>query len=519
LGSFRIRLVTKIVVLYLKEKKLTEANKVFKGGAFLFAGKMIQRSFGLISTLILARVLVPDDFGLVAIANLVYGFVSKSIQAGTGQYLIQKEVVEDTDINTSWTIHIILQLVIFVLLLIATPFVAEYYSDDRLKLVIPVLACMILAGLFGNPYLAILQRNQEYGIIFKIGIIKKVLSVVITVIAALTFQSYWALIIGHLVSSTTGTICSYVFLTYRPKFSLVNAKEQWGFSKWMLAKGILGYTRAQLDTFFVSSFYSPSFLGGFHISKYIASIPGSEGISPALEPLLATFSRTIKEKEAIQHQISLVIIVVFALAVPLSCYLFIFSEPFVLMLLGDKWADFASVFGILSLLTVPAAIGKVASQVITSSGKVKFLFVYDVYSLIFLATILFYVSSGTLEKFATARVLVEFLTISALFIVATHKIFGRLLFNILFLFVMYFSSSLALAFLTQYFFIESIPYFFSLAIVFVVFAVFSIMLCWLFFILFLRSNRAAHHVIFILKGVKNRCLATLRVIADKFLSS
>jgi lipopolysaccharide exporter len=495
---------------------LSETQKVFKGAFFLFSGKMIERSFGLISTLILARVLVPDDFGLIAIANLVIGFVSRSVESGGGQYLIQKDVVKDGDINTSWTISMILKLVIFILLLISTPFVADYYSDDRLELVIPILASMIIISAFTNPYTAILQRNQEYAVIFKINVIKKFSSVVITVTTALIYQSYWALIIGHLVSNAVGTLCSYLFIAYRPWFSLRSAKEQWGFSKWMLAKGILGYTRAQLDTFMVSSFYSPSFLGGFHISKYIASMPGSEGLSPALQPLLATFSRTITDKEAIRHQISLVIIVVFALSVPLSCYLFVFSEPFVLLLLGNKWGEFASVFGILSFLTIPAAIGQVASQVIISSGKVKFLFIYDVYSLILMAATLLYFSGDTLDTFSTARVLVEFFIISTLFFAATYKIFGRLLYNILFMFVTYFAASLALAFSTQYFFIESIPYFFSLVIVFVIYVIFSIMLCWLFFVLFLRSNRAALHAIFILKSAGEKGSTIIRMLSDKF---
>jgi lipopolysaccharide exporter len=494
---------------------LSEANKVFKGSLLLFSGKMIHRSFGLVSTLILARVLVPEDFGLIAIANLVIGFVSKSMESGSGQYLIQKNVVEDSDINTSWTINIILKLLIFVLLLIATPFVAEYYSDERLVLVIPILASMIIAQMFANPYMAILQRNQEYTIPFKIGIITKFSSVTITVTTALIFQSYWALIIGHLVSNVVSAVCSYLFLSYRPKLSLANAKQQWGFSKWMLGKGMLGYTRAQLDTIMVSSFYSPAILGGFHITKYISSMPGSEGLSPALEPLLATFSRSINNKEAIKHQVSLVLIIVFALVVPLSCFLFVFSEPVVLLLLGDKWIDFAPVFGILAFLTIPAGIGKVASQVITSTGKVKFLFMYDIYSLIFMGATLFYFSNSTLETFSTVRVVVEFLTISALFIVATHKMFGRLLVNILLLFLLYSVVSFALAFLSQYFFIENIPYLFSLAIVFLVYGAFSLVLCWLVFVLFLEKNHAAHHAVFILKGVKKKCFSVLRVIEKK----
>lgn len=494
---------------------LSEANKVFKGSFLLLLSKIINRSFGLISTLILARVLVPEDFGLIAIAHLVISFVARSMESGSGQYLIQKEVVDDSDINTCWTINIILKSVIFLLLLIVTPFVAEYYSDDRLKLVVPILACMIIAGMLANPYMAILRRNQDYSIPFKIDIITKISSVSITVTIALIFQSYWALIMGHLVSNAVNTLCSYIFLTYRPKFSLLNAKQQWGFSKWMLGKGMLGYTRSQLDTFMVSSFYSPGILGGFHITKYISSMPGSEGISPALEPLLATFSRSINDKEAIRHQVSLVLIVVFALVVPLSCFLFVFSEPVVLLLLGEKWVDFAPIFGILTFLTIPAAVGKVASQVITSTGKVKLLFMYDIYSLIFMVVTLFYFVNGSLETFSIVRVLVEFLTISALFVVATHKIFGQVLFNILLLFSFYSLASFTLAYLSQYFFIDSIPYLFSLAVVFVVYGASSIILCWLFFLLFLAKNQAAHHAVFILKGFRDKGISAVKSLGNK----
>jgi O-antigen/teichoic acid export membrane protein len=190
----------------------------------------------------------------------------------------------------------------------------------------------------------------------------------------------------------------------------------------------------------------------------------------------------------------------------------------VLLLLGEKWIDFAPIFSILTFLTIPAAIGKVATQVNTSTGKVKFLFMYDIYSLILMGSALFYFSNGSLEIFSTVRVLVEFLTITALFVVATHKIFGRLLVNILLLFSLYSLASFALAYLSQYFFIDTIPYLFSLAIVFVVYAVFSLVLCWLVFVLFLVKNQAAHHAIFILKGAKDKCFSAVKIVVNKVIN-
>lgn len=488
---------------------MSEAKKVFKGAFFLFSAKMIERSLGLVSTLILARVLVPDDFGLVAIAHLVIGFVSKSMQAGGGQYLIQKQDVSSEDINTSWTINLLLRGVIFTLLLALTPFASGYYSDPRLMAVIPILASMIIVGAFGNPYVAILQRNQEYSVIFKINIIKKVSSVFFTVSVALIFRSYWALILGHLISSAVGTIISYIYIAYRPKFNLSGIKEQWGFSKWMLAKGVLGYTRGQLDTFMVSSFYSPSQLGGFHISKYISSMPGSEGITPALEPLLATFSRAIKGADEIKHQLCLVLIILMATSVPLSLFIYVFSESIILLLLGQQWLEFATIFGILGFLTVTAGVGKIATHIIIAEAKVKLLFMYDLYSLIFIGGVLYFFSSGSLEAFSIVRVTTEFIVIAALFIAGTYHILGALLIPVFLLTALYTACSLGLTLVTKLLFINDIHVFLSLTISGLLFLLLSSGLCWLFFKLFLVNNKAALHVVYLLNGVKGKCLIFL----------
>ncbi len=488
---------------------MSEAKKVFKGALFLFSAKMIERSMGLVSTLILARVLVPDDFGLIAIAHLVIGFVSKSMQAGGGQYLIQKQDVSNSDINTSWTINLLLRGVIFALLLVLTPFASEYYSEPRLMMVIPILASMIIVGAFGNPYIAILQRNQDYSTIFKINIIKKVSSVLFTVSAALIFKSYWALILGHLVSSAVGTIISYTYIAYRPKFNLSGVKEQWGFSKWMLAKGVLGYTRGQMDTFMVSSFYSPSQLGGFHISKYIASMPGSEGIAPALEPLLATFSRAIKGVDEIKHQLCLVVIILIATSVPLSLFIYVFSKPIVLLILGQQWLEFASIFGVLGFLTITAGVGKVATHIIIAEAKVKLLFLYDLYSLIFIGIVLYFFSRGSLEVFSMVRVITEFIVITALFIAGTYHILGGLLIRIVLLVALYTACSLGLTLVTNLLFINDIHVLVSLTISGFLFLLLSSGLCWLFFQVFLKNNEAALHVIYMLNGVKKKFLVFL----------
>ncbi len=488
---------------------MSNANKALKGSFLLVLTKLSEKSLGIVSTLVLARLLVPDDFGLVAIANLIIGLVSIMADTGSGLYLIQKEEVDDDDINTSWTINLILQTMLFVFLVLITPFASEYYQDDRLLSVIPVLSSMVILGALTNPYLSILIRNQSYELIFKIDIIKKIFSVSVVCIVALIFQNFWALIIGHLVSNMIRVVCSYLYLDYRPKLNLSRVREQWAFSQWMLAKGFLGYSRSQLDTFLISSFYSPAALGGYHISKYISNIPGSEGISPALDPLLASFSKNKNNFDNFKHQIMLTLLVIGATAIPLTAFMFFNSTPIVKLILGENWVDFSSVFGILSLLVIPLAIGKISAQIVISRGRVKALFYYDLFSLMIMAGILFYLSNISLESFSSAKVAVDFILVFLLFIYSAASIFNKELIKITSAFITILFSAFSLAYLSKVYFLTQIPVFISLTLSFSLFCLTWLLFCYAFFYIFLRKNQAALHLKYLIKQFMISCSSKL----------
>jgi len=107
-------------------------SQLLKSSSILLCMKLFQRGLGLISTLILARLLTPEDFGIVAIATLVVYLFEILAFAGKEQYLIQKTCVTNSDLNTAWTIDIILKSLLFLLFLISIEFIVEYYDKPML---------------------------------------------------------------------------------------------------------------------------------------------------------------------------------------------------------------------------------------------------------------------------------------------------------------------------------------------------------------------------------------------------
>lgn len=489
---------------------MSEAKKALKGSLTLTFSKLSERFLGLISTLVLARLIVPDDFGIIAISLLVLGFFGVFSNTGSVSYIIQKETVNDDDLNTAWTIDILVKNIVFVLLLLAAPFAAYFYGDERLSSVISVLGLMLVISSFSNPAFMLLRRNQSYGLIFKLDIFKKVVAVIVMLIVAFTYKNYWAMVSGHLIASIIQLLGSFVLVKYRPSFSMKGAKQQWLFTKWMLSKGMLGYTRSQLDTFLVSKFFGLAEVGAYHVMKYISTMPGSQIIEPATNPLLATFSRKKNDIADLQHQYKLVLVVVLSLALPLTTYLYVFSLPIVQILLGDNWVKHHDVFAVLSLLTFSFAIGNVSSQIIICTGKLKSLFYYDLLTVLLMFVVLFGVSSQSIQTFALYRVLFDWVAVMLLTFFTMRTILKLNFFYFVNLFVILSVVGVIAGYLSKLTFMEDLNVLIGLTL-----SSFVFVLVWLFgcvtaYKLHLYKTQEGAHIAFLIVTAKNKAQGFLK---------
>ena len=269
---------------------MSVAQKLLQSSALLVAIRFVQRSLGLVSTRVLARLLTPEDFGIVAVAALIIHFSEVLSNSGIQQYLVQVTEVSEEVVNTAWTLDLSLKTAIGVLLYLLLPGVSWLYDNPNIMYALAVLIPVIPLRAFMNPELHLHRRDLNYRIIFKIGIFQKFVSFISVIVIALWTESFWAIIVGDLVSSLVAVGLSHYYCAHRPRISFANAGSQWVFSRWMLARGSIGYLRSQIDTLLISQFYSLSVLGKFNIAREFTIMPANEIIQPAVEPLLATFS-------------------------------------------------------------------------------------------------------------------------------------------------------------------------------------------------------------------------------------
>ena len=399
---------------------------IVKKGLFssilLLVDSLLRKLVGLLSTLILARVLAPEDFGLVAIAALIASFLSTFSNTGASIYIVRARRPSRSLLNTSFSINLGIKIVLAVVLVFTTPLLVKYYGDSKLANLLYVYAAIIIIGGLTNPAESLLRRRQSYSAIVKVTVVAKVISASIAVAIALLYENYWALVIGTFFSQFLQVIGSYVVYPYFPKIDFKNAKEQWYFSGWLIPQSILGFFRTQFDTVLASSQFGQSTLGSYNTMKYMAFIPSFNLITPLTTPLLAQLAPLRKNKPHFTIRFNVATIVTIAISTPTAVFLFYYAYPIIFLLMGEQWIEYSKLFGLFSLLILANSIYQTANRTFLIFARTRFTFVYEVICGVVIISALFLMPFSNIVEFLQIKVFLE-LALSVIYLMFAYTLF------------------------------------------------------------------------------------------------
>jgi lipopolysaccharide exporter len=324
-------------------------HRVATGAGWMVLMRLGVRGIGVISTLILARLLVPEDFGLVAIATLVFGVVEAAGQFGFEIALIRDVSSGRDEYDTAWTLTILRGLAFALILVCLAPLVADFFGDPRVKPLVYVLAAAAALDGFKNIGIVDFRKNMQFHREFSFQLWIKVIGLSITIVLAIIYRNYWALVIGTFGSRAGGVLLSYAMSRYRPKFSLSRWRRLLGFSIWILFRNISLYARDNIDKGVVSRILDAASLGIFTVAKELADLPTSELVYPIQAALLPGYARLGNDSAALSDAYIRTFSAVLMIAAPVGIGLALLAEPFVLVLLGERWRAAIPIFQILAL--------------------------------------------------------------------------------------------------------------------------------------------------------------------------
>ena len=395
-------------------------SNALSSGVLMLAASWIAKTLGLLSTIILARLLTPEDFGLVAITMLVMHFLHVFASTGAQQYLLSQQTINDDDLNTSWSINMILHSFIALILFSFSSMVSAFFDADITMALQVSSLILIIIGLH-NPAIALAKREYKYQGIFKLTLIAKFISFTITIAFAYYTRSYWALIIGTFTHYLVNAIGSYYIYPYKPKFCLKNFNQQWDFSKWVLLRGFTGYTRSKGDAFIIAKFFNASEVGLFAIAKDFSMLVYQQIAMPIADIIITSVQKA--NINNVPYIIEKYLLILISMIVPIVCLLSLLSENIVIIILGDKWLAAAPILTILTILGVSASLTVVFNSTLTALKKTKLTFKIDLITTIIILTTLFLLKNVQLIDFAKLRTLLDMLVLLS-YLVFTKWVVG-----------------------------------------------------------------------------------------------
>lgn len=328
-------------------------SKMARGAAWMMLFKLVERSLGLVSTLILVRLLAPADFGIMAMA-FSFILVAELLTAfGFDIALIQRQDATEEHYHSAWTCNVLLGLTITVLMLATAWPIALFYGQPDVFWVVCALAIGPLIGGAENIGVVAFRKDLDFRKEFAFQLSRKIAGFVVAVPLAFWLHSYWALVAGTLASRLVGTVNSYWVHPFRPHFSLSQVRALIGFSKWLLLNNIVGFLKERTSDFFIGRLHGPAALGLYNVSYEFANLPSTEMSAPINRALLPGFARLTSDRAALAGAYLNAMRMLALFAIPAAAGIFAVAEYFVPVVLGAKWLEATPM---LKLLTINGAL-------------------------------------------------------------------------------------------------------------------------------------------------------------------
>lgn len=301
--------------------------------------RWMLRSIGLVNIVVLARLLMPSDLGLVAMAVLVIAFANNFTQMGAQQLLIRQRDIDRDAIDAAWTIHILQGLFVGVLVLLAAPAAGSYFGDPRVESILRVLALVPLIRGFRNIGLTLARRDLDFYPDFLAQVMSKLAEFVITLVLVLWLRSYWALVIGSVLGAIGAVAISYRLHSYRPRICCRNLGPYFRFAAAIVPLRIARFGNTRGGVVVAAGMATSSQFGLFNIAVVVTDMLGKELVAPLSRGVFPGYSRLGSDRGLLARVFVEMLNVSASLLLPAGIGLALVADDFVVTILGPRWLE------------------------------------------------------------------------------------------------------------------------------------------------------------------------------------
>jgi PST family polysaccharide transporter len=321
-----------------------------RGGMAKLCGQAGNFALRMLFIMVLARLLSPQDFGLVAMVTTVTGIYELFTSAGLSAATVQRSTITHQQISTLFWVNILVGAALAVICIASAPFLVKFYHEPRLFWVTVVMGAGFLINALGIQHSALLQRDMRYVSITAIELCAQMFSMSVGIGMALAGYGYWALIGSTLTGPAVTTVAVWIVAGWRPgapKFD-ADVKSMLGFGGIMTLNGLAVYIAYNLDKVLIGRVLGAESLGLYSRAYQVINIP-TGNINAAVGGItFATLSRLQNDPPRFRKYFLKAYSLVNAMTAPITIFSAVFAVDIIRLLLGPQWFNAVPIFQLLT---------------------------------------------------------------------------------------------------------------------------------------------------------------------------
>ncbi len=353
-------------------------KRVRSGVSWNVSSSLIGQLIGFVRSVVLARLLAPEDFGLFGMALTIVAALNALTMIGLDRTIVANKLDTRDELkahlDTVWSAELIRSLVIALMVSASAFPMSRFYGQPQLKLIIPILGFTTLVQGFQNIGLVLLRKQISFARIFWYELATNVTGIALTVALAVVLRSVWALAIGLLLTAVLGTVLSYIFHSYRPRlaFEKVALRRALSLGKFTLVIAVASYVTNMADNVMIGRLLGSSALGNYSLAFNIASAPIIVLVFSVCTVFFPAYAEIASEHP---KRLELAFTKVFSISLPImlaiTVPLFLLAGEIVQLLFGDRWTTAGIVLRVLALAIPLRGLAQIISTVFWGLNRPK----------------------------------------------------------------------------------------------------------------------------------------------------
>lgn len=350
---------------------VTLKTKVTHSVFWLGGSNAFSQAITWVFTILIARILSPDDYGLMAMSSIYIGFADALNEFGIGAAVIQKKDITEEEIRSTYLISIGMGISLTLISVLIAPLLAAFFHEPRLTLILYALSATFIISAAKNIQQSVMNRHMRFKDIARIEVICKVVTSIVSYICALHGAGVWTLVIAFLLFNAAQAIIYAFCERQRPgKISDITAiKEIFRFGLQVMLARIITILSQRTDMLIISKMINAQVLGVYSLSMSLANKPLDKILSILNQVLFPVFSQAQHDTQRIRQYFTKTFELELLIMLPIYVFIMLAAEPLVIVILGEKWAGIMlplKMFGAAGMFMFFASY---CSMVVTSLGR------------------------------------------------------------------------------------------------------------------------------------------------------